>query len=263
MWPAPRHLWVDVDLLADIGSRLWHDLAMTGGVEQSIGPVAHVPVYGIVVEHLRRAIHLGTFVAGDKLPPERELAKQLTVSRTTVREAIRVLEGEGYVEIHRGATGGVRVLHREHNMERLIGLVRSRLGELEQIVDFLLAVECSAARLAATRRSEKDLERLADAFRVMDDGWEGRGLLSSDFAFHLGIADAAGNRWMRDAIENARVAIWVPLEVVTDELHSAQLHHARVLAAIRDQDPDAAERAVAEHIESTRADLRKMAASRT
>jgi DNA-binding FadR family transcriptional regulator len=236
---------------------------MSGGADQSIEPVAHVPVYGIVVEHLRRAIHLGTFVAGDKLPPERELAKRLEVSRTTLREAIRVLEGEGYLEVHRGATGGVLVLHREQDKGRLTLGVRARLGELEQIVDFLLAVECAAARLAAARRDDEDLERLENACRTMDEGWESGHLLSVDFTFHLGIAEAAGNSWMRNAIENARVAIWVQLEVITDEIRIAQLQHGQILAAICDRDKDAAERAVAAHIESTRANLRRIAATKT
>src|SRR5580698_3793898 len=74
--------------------------------DQAIEPVEQPAIHEVVVEHLRRAIHIGRFVPGDKFPPERELAKQLMVSRTTVREAIRVLESEGYVEIRRGSAGG-------------------------------------------------------------------------------------------------------------------------------------------------------------
>src|SRR5712691_7348558 len=70
------------------------------------------PVYELVVERIRRAIHIGTYVPGDRLPPERALAEQLGVSRTTVREAIRVLEGQGYVETRRGSTGGLTVKRR-------------------------------------------------------------------------------------------------------------------------------------------------------
>ncbi len=233
------------------------------GTDRSIEPVEHAPVYGIVVDHIRRAIHIGTFVAGDKLPPERELAKQLNVSRTTVREALRVLEGEGYLETRRGATGGVLVLERGQAEERLAPMIRARLGELEQIIDFRLAVECSAARFAAGRRTDADLERLEVAYRTMAEGWETRRFRSADSAFHLGIAEAARNDWMRKAIENARVAIWVPVDVITDKVfRTAQLHHGRILEAIRDKDPEAAEQAVAAHIESTRADLHKIASAR-
>ena len=232
------------------------------GGERGIEPVEHAPVYGLVVEHIRRAIHIGTFVAGDKLPPERELAKQINVSRTTVREAIRVLEGEGYLETRRGATGGVLVLDRGQAEERLAPLIRARLGELEQIIDFRMAVECRAARLAAARRDDGDLERLSSAFRTMEEGWETRRFRAADSAFHLGIAEAARNDWMRKAIEDARVAIWVPVDTITDNVfRTAQLHHGQILAAIRDGDAGAAEQAVAAHIESTRADLHKIAAA--
>jgi len=230
--------------------------------ERGIQPVEHSPVYGIVVEHIRRAIHIGTFVAGDKLPPERELARQINVSRTTVREAIRVLEGEGYLETRRGATGGVLVLERGQAEERLAPLVRNRLEELEQIIDFRLAVECRAARLAALRRSDEDLDRLTSAFCTMEEGWETRRFRAADSAFHLGIAEAARNSWMRKAIEDARVAIWVPVDRINENVfRTAQLHHGQILAAIGEGDPDGAEAAVAAHIESTRSDLHKIASA--
>ena len=77
-----------------------------GQTHAVIDPVRPASACDLVVEQLRRAIHLGRFVAGDKLPPERELAKQLGVSRTTVRDAVKILEGEGLVQSKRGAAGG-------------------------------------------------------------------------------------------------------------------------------------------------------------
>src|SRR5215469_11104221 len=92
----------------------------------AIERVEHVPVYGLVVDQLRRAIHNGSFVPGDKFPPERELSKQLGVSRASVREAIRVLEGEGYVETKRGASGGIMVLDRAHLRSAFATMAASR-----------------------------------------------------------------------------------------------------------------------------------------
>src|SRR6266436_5989224 len=134
------------------------------GVRPEAPPMERIepsPVYELVVERIRRAIHIGTYVPGDRLPPERTLAEQLGVSRTTVREAIRVLEGQGYVEIRRGATGGVIMLDRGQTEERLGLIIRERLPELEEIVDFRIAVESRAARLAALRRTAADLKKLA------------------------------------------------------------------------------------------------------
>ncbi|MBT5037425.1 MAG: winged helix-turn-helix transcriptional regulator, partial [Rhodospirillaceae bacterium] len=84
-----------------------------------IDPVRPTSACELVVEQLRRAIHLGRFLAGDKLPPERELAKQLGVSRTTVREAVKVLEGEGLVRSKRGAAGGLSVLDQKTSASHL------------------------------------------------------------------------------------------------------------------------------------------------
>jgi len=127
---------------------------------RSLGPVAAIPAHELVLAQLRRSIHLGHFGAGDKLPPERELAKLLGVSRTTVREAVRVLEGEGLVEIRRGSSGGISVKPQSMGRTEL----RRRMREFEEIIEFRLAVEPMAARLAAERRTKTVIAALDKAF---------------------------------------------------------------------------------------------------
>ncbi len=177
-----------------------------------------------------------------------------------MREAIRVLEGEGYVETRRGATGGIVVLDRARTEERLAETIRSNLPEIEQVIDFRLAVECRAARLAAVRRTAADLSVLDAAYQTMAAGRETRRFRAADSAFHQGIAQAAKNQWMERAIEDARAALWMAVDKVADNVfRTAQLHHGQILAAIRDGDPDAAERYVTAHIELTRTDLLRIA----
>jgi GntR family transcriptional repressor for pyruvate dehydrogenase complex len=60
-------------------------------------PIQARSTHDLVVDRLRRAIHLGTYLPGDRLPPERELAMQFGVSRVTVREALSLLQGEGFL----------------------------------------------------------------------------------------------------------------------------------------------------------------------
>jgi GntR family transcriptional repressor for pyruvate dehydrogenase complex len=236
--------------------------AAPGPAPTGIERVEHVPVYGLVVDQLRRAIHNGSFVPGDKFPPERELSKQLGVSRASVREAIRVLEGEGYVETRRGASGGLVVLDRARTEERLADVIRSRLPEIEQVIDFRLAVECSAARLAAVRRTDADLASLEAAFETMAASRQTRRFRAADSAFHQGIARAARNQWMERSIADARAYLWMTVDKVAENVfRSAQLHHGQILAAIKAGDPDAAERHVAGHIEVTRTDLIRIAAA--
>jgi len=236
--------------------------AAPGSAPSGIERVEHVPVYGLVVDQLRRAIHNGSFVPGDRFPPERELSRQLGVSRASVREAIRVLEGEGYVETRRGASGGMIVLDRAQTEERLAEIIRTRLPEIEQVIDFRLAVECSAARLAAVRRTDADLARLEVAFETMAAGRETHRFRAADSAFHQGIARAARNEWMERSIADARAYLWMTVDRVAENVfRTAQLHHGQILAAIKAGDPDAAERHLAAHIELTRTDLIRIAAA--
>jgi GntR family transcriptional regulator, transcriptional repressor for pyruvate dehydrogenase complex len=236
--------------------------AATGPARAVIERVEHVPVYGLVVDQLRRAIHNGAFVPGDKFPPERELSKQLGVSRASVREAIRVLEGEGYVETRRGASGGIIVLDRAQTEDRLAEVIRARLPEIEQAIDFRLAVECSAARLAAVRRTDDDLASLRAAFTTMATSRETRRFRAADSAFHQGIARAARNEWMERSIADARAFLWMTVDKVAENVfRTAQLHHGQILDAIEKGNPEAAELHVAAHIELTRTDLIRIAAA--
>ena len=236
--------------------------AAPGPAPAGIERVEHVPVYGLVVDQLRRAIHSGAFVPGDKFPPERELSKQVGVSRASVREAIRVLEGEGYVETRRGASGGVIVLDRAQTEDRLAEVIRTRLPEIEQAIDFRLAVECSAARLAAVRRTDDDLASLRAAFATMASSRETRRFRAADSAFHQGIARAARNDWMERSIADARAFLWMTVDKVAENVfRTAQVHHGQILNAIESGDPEAAERHVAAHIELTRTDLIRIAAA--
>lgn len=222
--------------------------------------VATPATYELVSEQIRRAIHIGTYLPGDKLPAERQLAEQMGVSRTTVREALRVLEGEGYVESHRGATGGIVVLDQSASEERLRPVVSARLAEFEELFDFRAAVEGGAARLAAVRRTEDDLGRLQKALDAMEEGGQTARFRAADSAFHLGIAAAARNRFMRQAIEDARARMWIPIDHYVDKVfRTANRHHEEILQAIRERDPDAAQRAVVAHLETARRDLRRVA----
>jgi GntR family transcriptional repressor for pyruvate dehydrogenase complex len=226
----------------------------------TISPITHAPVYELVVDQLRRAIHMGTYAPGDKLPPERELAQRLEVSRASVREAVRVLEGEGYVETRRGATGGVIVLDRALLEEKIGPYIRALLPQMEEIFEFRKAVECAAARLAAERRTDEHLANLEAALKVIEDGLETRRFRAADSQFHLGIAEAAGNSWMREAVERARAALWMPVDPHVEHVFgTAQKHHRQILDAVRARHGDEAARLMAEHLDYTLADQRLVA----
>lgn len=223
-----------------------------------LDPVATIPAYELVLEQLRRSINLGHFGPGDKLPPERDLARQLGVSRTTVREAVRVLEGEGMVEVRRGSTGGIIVLQPAVRPTQL----RQRLREFDEMIDFRVAVESMAARRAAERRTRADLTALGQGLARLEElaasGAEGRiaDWLRADTEYHLLIGRAARNQRLLRAIEDGRAGMFHPVGAVWGRLETAAHdQHAEILEAIRDGEPERAAVVMAAHIEGTRADV--------
>jgi DNA-binding FadR family transcriptional regulator len=225
--------------------------------------------YELVVDQIRRAIQIGRFLAGEKLPSERELADQLGVSRTTVREAMRVLQGEGMIETRRGRSGGAIVTAPESTPAERRRVVRQRLAELENVFDYRLAIEPAAARLAAERRTKVDISRLHETLttlRAVAAAANGEGVspvsrfFATDAEFHDRIAQAARNPLLVQAVSDARAAMFLPVGGVFTALHpDANRGHEEIYATIESGDADGAQRAMTEHIELTRQALREMA----
>jgi DNA-binding FadR family transcriptional regulator len=221
-------------------------------------PVRKIAVHELVVSRLRRAIHLGDYLPGDRLPSERDIADRLEVSRESVREAIRVLESEGYVVSRRGATGGHAVTALTEPVARTLARLRSDQDSILHLMEFRRVNECLAARLAAERRTDADLEQMArsvDALRTAKDIPRFR---RADASFHLAVAVAARNPYVEQAILEAREAIFLlhgnrDYEVVLDTTLTG---HRDILAAIRAGDPDRAEEAMARHIDVALEEIR-------
>ena len=116
-------------------------------------------VFESTVEQLATAVRLGVFARGEQLPPERELAERLGVSRVTLREAIAALRDSGLVTTRRGRGGGTVVIYDGPQMaaERPVGGIRGRRGAaLADALEFRRVVEPGAAALAARRSLSGD-----------------------------------------------------------------------------------------------------------
>lgn len=223
-----------------------------------LDPINHTATYSRVVDQIRRVIYLGRYLPGDKLPPERELAHQLGVSRTTVREAIRILEAEKLIRVKRGALGGIIVTSHAAptGTDRTI-LTADQETALLDIYEFRFAVECHAVRLAAKRRTEDDigvLARLVDEMTglVSADGTDEISIAeynSKDTSFHVCIARASRNPHLLNAVEEVRAAMFLPVGAIFDRLSErANELHKPILDAIVNQDSDIAEHLMREHI---------------
>src|SRR5262245_32502376 len=133
---------------------------------ETIDPIHYRSSYRLAAEQIRRAIELGTYLPGDRLPPSREFAFQLGISVATLREAVRGLIDEGLLEMRRGPKGGLVVLPQPRTSRRRRAS-KAALAELDKLLELRKAVEGEAASLAAERRSESDLRRLEKSFDAM------------------------------------------------------------------------------------------------
>lgn len=216
-----------------------------------------VPVAAEVVsDRLRRAIQIGTFLPGDRLPPERELAAQLGISRVTLREALRTLERERLLGLaRRGPGGGAQILEPEAGAFH--AELRGRRAELEDVFEFRAICEGAAAALAAERRSDDDIRRLDAALEALTEDMSPGDFRAADNEFHLAIADAAGNGKLRQAVEDSRAEMFKPLDTIPFEviLPSTLKQHRQIRTAIERRQVAAASRSMREHVEAAKREV--------
>ncbi|MEV0315949.1 FadR/GntR family transcriptional regulator [Nonomuraea fuscirosea] len=225
-------------------------------------PVRAGNAFEETVERLLQAIKLGVVAPGDKLPAERELSARLGISRVTLREAIRALSDAGYLDVRRGRYGGAFVTYVPPKPDAgdLRQAVR-RMGqdELSDALTFRLAVDCGAAQILATCDLTEDkkavlVHRLAELNRAGLDDYR-----RLDTAFHLSIAELTGSALLATTCADARSRISDLLNAIPMlqvNLDHAAVQHQAIVDAILAADPDAARRAVTEHLEGTAALLR-------
>lgn len=210
-----------------------------------------------IVEQIETAVVTGDLKPGSRLPSERELVTQFGASRSTVREALRVLESNGVIRSRHGDPNGPEVL--PFSSDRLAKQMRM-LAHVEQLnltelVSFRMILDRSANLLAARLRTEDELaameqriEEMAAAVEVDDETFS-----QADFAFHEEIARASRNRLIQVCTEVVRgVVLSLISDRITRSASSTDLmrrslqHHRDVLAAIRDGDGPRAAR-MAQH----------------
>lgn len=222
-------------------------------------PVSAQHASALVVEQVRTAVDLALLVPGDRLPPERELAALLDVSRPTLREALRVLAMSGYVSIRRGASGGAYVLERPRTgqAEHVREALSTRRRELAELLEWRRLVEAEAAALAADRVSDDQLRALR-ARMVESGGRHARGpelWRAADSRFHMAVAEASGNPYVLDAVHRVRAELAHALDALillqATAGPAAVTEHEAILAALQARDPGAAREAAARHGRST------------
>ena len=221
-------------------------------------PIQRATAAEQIAQQIRDAIRTGRLGAGHKLPSEPELAAEYGVSRPTVREALRILAAGRLVESTRGAAGGTFVaLPAAADVAASLGETielwfqagATTAADVEQARAW---IERGCVRLAAECRTDADLEAITAAVdRARDASIDMDAFLALDLEFHVAISRAAHNSVLDLAMRAIHLARPRTNSLLVDVLDREPIiaQHAAIAHAIRDRDPDAAERAFAAHLE--------------
>jgi GntR family transcriptional regulator, L-lactate dehydrogenase operon regulator len=223
-------------------------------------PVRAGNAFEETVERLLQAIRLGVVGGGERLPPERDLAVRLNVSRVTLREAIRALQEAGYVESRRGRYGGTFVSHTlpATGGPRADQAVRA-LGPGLDILVLRDVLETGSAEVAAARTLTPADRRHLRAQLADTASADLADYRRKDSRLHLAIAEVTGSTSLTAAVADVRTRLNQLLDAIPllerNIEHSNQQHEA-IVRGILGGDAAAARKAMAEHLEGTAALLR-------
>lgn len=216
--------------------------------------IQQVRAHEYVAEQLRRHIALRLVGPGEALPPERELARMFGVGRPTVQHALRLLEARHLVEARRGRFGGTFVLTPSDD-EEILEEQQTRLmrksAELNELLQYRLLLEPVTVRVAAGSRRKDDLRAMEKALESLATPLTEADYMRFDTEFHISVAAATHNRYLRNGIVEIRTELNDALMLLpeSDTWHSRlSKEHEEIFTAIKARDGDAAEAAARVHI---------------
>jgi GntR family transcriptional regulator, transcriptional repressor for pyruvate dehydrogenase complex len=225
-----------------------------------IKPIQQQAAYGLAVEGLRRQIQLSLLLPSERMPAERKLAEELNVSRVTLREALRILETEGYISVKRGSRGGAFVANEETLNKIALHRISLDPAAAMRALEFREAVERVSAHLAAARRTPADLRRFRDSLTAIHTAKTGGELRRAETSFALALAEASHNLHFVHAVEQALSATNLPLitGTILEMCATSEALRRSVANAIESREVDAAEKAILVIIERDRQQFRSL-----
>ena len=225
----------------------------------ALQPIARTPVVDEIVERVKASIIRGQLAPGDRLPPEPELAQRLRVGRNALREALRILEAEGWLQRSRR---GTRVLASPTellvkpfaNVTLLQGVTTWELFEARRVL------EGEVAALAAERAASDEIAEIQqEARRLSEPGLDDETYISVNLRFHWAVARAAHNNLLLAILEGIRHLLVQTQRMgapVPEMREAAIMAHARIAEAIASRNPTDARRAMHKHLQEIEAGLR-------
>ncbi len=222
-------------------------------------PVQPVRAYQRIVEQIEEALARGELSPGQRLPSERELVTQFAVSRSTVREALRVLESNGIVRSRPGDPNGPEILPYSQSALRkqMVRLARVDELTLSELIGFRMIMDGAAIQLASRLRTEQQLAAMEKTLVAMRAAIEVdfEAFSEAEVTFHDAVAQASRNSLIQVCNEVVRGVV---LSLISDKISPARnsrallleslQHHAEVVEAIRARDGHEAARLARQYL---------------
>ena len=213
-------------------------------------------------DEIKKMIRKKNFLPGEKFYSENELARLLAVSRSSVREAIRLLEVSGFVTVKHGK--GIFITDSNHKGNQSFAeWLRENETSLTEHFEIRLIIDPKAASYAAEKADESDIRKLQDIcdhFRLLSDSEDATAdLVKLDEQFHLQLAKSTKNRtlyMMMKTMTHSLPEGWISSLNVPGRIRKTVTEHCAIVDAIRAHDRKAAEIRMEEHISNALSDIR-------
>lgn len=215
-------------------------------------PVQTATTFEETVERLGTAIRIGLLAPGARLPPERDLADQLGIARSTLRQALTALTESGHLIAQRGRGGGTFVA--EAPPISASARVELAAGQWRELLDYRVAVEVGAAVLAAERIAPVQLAGLREHVEAMRDLGDFATYRRADVFFHLGVAEATGSPRIVAAMTELQGRMSELIAHIAHPpavLEQSNAQHAQLVALLERRDAWAAAHLIREHLQGT------------
>src|ERR1700730_2031928 len=225
-------------------------------------PIQSIRAFEQVAEQIEKRILDGELRSGDRLPTERKLAEQFHVSRTAVREAMKILAQKGLVDMRPGR-GTIVIDGANEAMQDSIGLVmKLKLGEVggsDNLVEVREILETEIAALAAARATEKEIDGMREAVKIMDESLNNANqYIAADNRFHEALARATQNTLifiLINSIVNLLSEQRKQIFQVEGGPQRGQVHHKHILESVTRRESEAARSAMRSHLRQVHGDV--------
>ena len=220
-------------------------------------PVNRTTVSAQIVDQIKSMVHSGNLTPGDKFPSERQLSELLKVGRSSIREAMKVLETIGLIQRNRGAT----VLCDPAEMEHPALWLGASHQEIHEVFETRKLMEIGLSGLAAQRATHEDIKTMAESIA---SSYDMRTVITSDISFHRAVAHAAKNS-VSSQVYNMVTRLlfqthkyYLRMENIENQeefFKKFLAQHTKILMAVESHNEEGAKKAMEEHLEFAEREL--------